>query len=77
MRRAGWIVAALAAGSIAVVSIAATAAPPGPEWPGTYVYYDQAGNVVGEANNVLCKPQQSWGVVTARYDYRLGCGLDY
>lgn len=75
MRRAHWIMAACAASGIALASIAATAAPPGPEWPGTYTYYDESGNVVGEANNVLCKPQQAWGVVTTRYVYRLGCGF--
>lgn len=75
MGRARWIMAALAAGGIAAASIAASAAPQGPEWPGTYVYYDDAGNVVGEANNVLCKPQQAWGEVTASYSYRLGCGF--
>lgn len=75
MRRAHWIMAACAASGIALGSIAAIAAPPGPEWPGTYTYYDENGTIVGEANNVLCKPQQAWGRVTANYDYRLGCGF--
>lgn len=76
MRRSTKLAFALA-GAATLASIAAVSAPPGPEWPGTYVYYDEAGNVVGEANNVLCKPQQAWGEVTANYDYRLGCGFTH
>ena len=75
MRRAHWIMAACAVSGIAMASIAATAAPPGPEWPGTYTYYDENGAIVGEANNALCKPPQAWGRTTAHYDYRLGCGF--
>jgi len=74
MRRSTRVVAACVA-VVALASLAAVAKKPGPEWPGTYVYYDDAGNVVGEANNVLCKPQSSWGEVTANYDYRLGCDI--
>jgi hypothetical protein len=76
MRQSSGIVAACAVAA-ALASLAAIAKQPGPEWPGTYVYYDQAGNVVGEANNALCKPQAAWGVVTANYEYRLGCGFTY
>ncbi len=76
MRRSIWIAAACAAG-VAVASVAVFAQKPGPEWPGTYVYYDEAGNVVGEANNVLCEPQAAWGEVTRDFDYRLGCGFSY
>lgn len=74
MRRSSRVIATGAA-ILALASLAAVAKKPGPEWPGTYVYYDQAGNVVGEANNVLCKPRSAWGEVTANYDYRLGCDL--
>lgn len=73
MNRSIWIAGACAAGLVSA-SLAAFAKPP-PEWPGTYVYYDQAGTVVGEANNALCLPQASWGVVTRNFDYRLGCGF--
>ena len=76
MRRSSRIVLVCAAAA-ALASLAAIAKPPGPEWPGTYVYYDDAGNVVGEANNVLCKQRSAWGEVTANYDYRLGCGTTY
>ncbi|MFC3716743.1 DUF6289 family protein [Luteimonas soli] len=74
MRRSTRVVAACAA-VVALASLAAVAKKPGPEWPGTYVYYDDAGNVVGEATNVLCKPQAAWGEVTANYDYNLGCNI--
>ena len=74
MRRSIRVVAACAVVT-ALASLAAVAKKPAPEWPGTYVYYDDAGNVVGEANNVLCWPQSSWGEVTANYDYHLGCNI--
>ena len=73
--RKSLIAAASLAAAATLWSLAGVAKKPGPEWPGTYVYYDEAGNVVGEANNVLCKPQSAWGIVTERYDYRLGCGF--
>ncbi len=76
MRRSSRVVAACAV-AVTLASLAAVAKPPGPEWPGTHVYYDEAGNVVGEANNALRKPQSAWGEVTANDEYRLGCGFTH
>jgi hypothetical protein len=75
MRRPDWKLIACACAGIALASMAVAAAKPPPEWPGTYVYRDDAGNIVGEANNALCHPQDAWGVVTANVTARLGCGL--
>lgn len=62
--------AALLGSTFATAAIAAIAH----EFPATYVYYDQAGNIVGE-RNVGCNPNQQWGEVTRRYTLRAGCGF--
>ena len=67
--RAKWGVAVLAACLLAGAGIAGAAG-----FPGTEMYYDDAGVLVGEAT-FGCRPNQAWGVVTENVVVRAGCGV--
>lgn len=62
--------AALLGSSFATAAVAAIVQ----NYPATYVYYNDFGDIVGE-RNVGCRPNQQWGEVTRHYTLRPGCGF--
>lgn len=70
IKTVGLCAAVLAASTFATAAMAAIIR----DFPATYTYYDNNGNIVGE-RNVGCSPNQQWGVASNTYVLRAGCGF--
>jgi hypothetical protein len=69
MRKTTWYLAAIAACALGAASLANANG-----FPGTEMYYDDDGVLVGEAT-FGCVPNQRWGIVTDNVEVRAGCGV--